>query len=76
MHMQVRIPMASLEESHNPKKIEDDRSHTIEACIVRIMKVRYLSCIFVRGPTHAVAGAQDHESPVAGRGMHLAAALL
>jgi hypothetical protein len=32
--------MASLEESHNPKKVEEDRSHVIEACIVRIMKAR------------------------------------
>lgn len=36
----LRIPMASLEESHNPKKVEDDRGHAIEACIVRIMKSR------------------------------------
>jgi cullin 1 len=36
----LRIPMASLEESHNPKRVEEDRSHTIEACIVRIMKAR------------------------------------
>ncbi len=35
-----RIPMASLEESHNPKRVEEDRSHTIEACIVRVMKAR------------------------------------
>ena len=35
-----RIPMASLEESHNPKRVEEDRSHVIEACIVRTMKAR------------------------------------
>jgi cullin 1 len=35
-----RVPMASLEESHNPKRVEEDRSYVIEACIVRIMKVR------------------------------------
>jgi cullin 1 len=36
----IRIPMASLESSHNAKKIEEDRTHTIEAAIVRIMKTR------------------------------------
>ena len=35
-----RIPMASLEETHNPKRVEEDRSHVIEACIVRTMKAR------------------------------------
>mmetsp|Transcript_13518 Transcript_13518/g.15845 ORF Transcript_13518/g.15845 Transcript_13518/m.15845 type:complete len:774 (-) Transcript_13518:280-2601(-) len=35
-----KIPMPSLEESHNPKKVEDDRSIAIEAAIVRIMKAR------------------------------------
>jgi len=36
----IRIPMASLEESHNPKRVEEDRSIAIEAAIVRIMKAR------------------------------------
>ncbi len=36
----VRIPMSLLEESHNPKRVEEDRSIAIEAAIVRIMKVR------------------------------------
>jgi cullin 1 len=36
----IRIPMASLEESHNPKHVEEDRSIAIEAAIVRIMKAR------------------------------------
>ena len=36
----VRIPMASLDETHNPKRVEDDRSIAIEAAIVRIMKAR------------------------------------
>lgn len=36
----LRIPMASLESSHNAKKVEEDRTHTIEAAIVRIMKAR------------------------------------
>lgn len=36
----VRIPMASLEDAHNPKRVEEDRSLTIEACIVRVMKAR------------------------------------
>lgn len=35
----IRIPMASLEESHNLKRVEEDRSIAIEAAIVRIMKV-------------------------------------
>lgn len=36
----IRVPMASLEESHNPKRVEEDRSIAIEAAIVRIMKAR------------------------------------
>lgn len=36
----VRIPMASLEETHNTKRVEEDRAMTIEACVVRIMKAR------------------------------------
>ena len=38
--VKFRIPMPSLEDSHNPKKLEDERVHTIEAAIVRIMKAR------------------------------------
>lgn len=36
----IRIPMASLEDSHNPKKLEEDRGVVIEAAVVRIMKAR------------------------------------
>lgn len=36
----VRIPMASLDDSHNPQRVEEDRSLAIEAAIVRIMKAR------------------------------------
>jgi len=36
----IRIPMASLDSSHNPKRVEEDRSNAIEASIVRIMKAR------------------------------------
>jgi cullin 1 len=36
----IRIPMASLEESTNTKRVEEDRTIAIEACIVRIMKAR------------------------------------
>ena len=36
----IRIPMASLEESHNVKRVEEDRTIAIEAAIVRIMKAR------------------------------------
>jgi cullin 1 len=39
MH-KVRIPMANLDESHNPKRVEEDRSVAIEAAVVRIMKAR------------------------------------
>lgn len=35
-----RVPIATLEETHNPKKLEEDRKHIIEAAIVRIMKAR------------------------------------
>lgn len=36
----IRIPMATIEESHNPNRVEEDRSIAIEAAIVRIMKAR------------------------------------
>mmetsp|Transcript_18871 Transcript_18871/g.23751 ORF Transcript_18871/g.23751 Transcript_18871/m.23751 type:complete len:742 (+) Transcript_18871:80-2305(+) len=36
----IRIPMASLDQSHNPKRVEEDRSIAIEAAVVRIMKAR------------------------------------
>jgi len=36
----IRIPMASLEDSSNVKRVEEDRSIAIEAAIVRIMKAR------------------------------------
>ena len=36
----IRIPMVSLEESHNPKRVEEDRNAVTEACIVRVMKSR------------------------------------
>jgi len=36
----VRIPMANLDESHNPKRVEEDRTVAIEAAVVRIMKAR------------------------------------
>jgi len=36
----IRVAMASLEESHNPKRVEEDRSIAIEAAVVRIMKAR------------------------------------
>ena len=37
---QVLIPMASLDEVSAPKRMENDRSHALDACIVRIMKAR------------------------------------
>jgi len=36
----IRIPMALLDETSGTKRIEEDRTHAIEACIVRIMKAR------------------------------------
>jgi cullin 1 len=36
----IRIPMASLDASHNKKRVEEDRSIAIEASIVRVMKAR------------------------------------
>eukprot|EP00615_Pteridomonas_danica_P010351 CAMPEP_0114360526 /NCGR_PEP_ID=MMETSP0101-20121206/23934_1 /TAXON_ID=38822 ORGANISM="Pteridomonas danica, Strain PT" /NCGR_SAMPLE_ID=MMETSP0101 /ASSEMBLY_ACC=CAM_ASM_000211 /LENGTH=638 /DNA_ID=CAMNT_0001504815 /DNA_START=386 /DNA_END=2302 /DNA_ORIENTATION=- len=38
--IKVRIPMASLDESHNAKRVEEDRTVAIEAAVVRIMKAR------------------------------------
>ena len=38
----IRIPMASLDEGHNVKRVEEDRTITIEAAIVRIMKVGFI----------------------------------
>jgi len=35
-----RIPMASLDATHSPKRVEEDRSFLIDACIVRTMKAR------------------------------------
>lgn len=35
----IRIPMPSLEDAANNKRVEEDRSVTIEAAVVRIMKV-------------------------------------
>lgn len=36
----IRIPMASLDDTHNPQRVEEDRSIAIEAAIVRTMKTR------------------------------------
>ena len=36
----VRIPMASLDETNAPKRVEEDRGFAIEAAAVRIMKAR------------------------------------
>jgi len=36
----IRIPVASVESSHNKNRVEEDRSVAIEAAIVRIMKAR------------------------------------
>ncbi len=36
----IRIPMASLEASHNKKHIQEDRYIAVEAAVVRIMKAR------------------------------------
>jgi len=36
----IKMPMPNLDATHNPKKVEKDRSHTIDAVIVRIMKSR------------------------------------
>lgn len=36
----IRIPVASVESSHDKNRVEEDRSVTIEAAIVRIMKAR------------------------------------
>ena len=35
-----KIPMPSLQEAHEPKKIEEGRIHAVEAAVVRIMKNR------------------------------------
>jgi cullin 1 len=36
----IRIPMALLDDSSGAKRVEEDRSHAIEACTVRVMKAR------------------------------------
>ena len=36
----VNIPMASLDEVNNEKRVKDDRTQAIEASVVRIMKSR------------------------------------
>lgn len=36
----IRIPMASLDATHNAKKVDEDRNYAIEASIVRTMKAR------------------------------------
>jgi len=36
----LKVPMPSLEESHNKVKMELDRKNMIDACLVRIMKAR------------------------------------
>jgi len=36
----IRIPMASLDPSHNTKRVEEDRSIAVDASVVRIMKSR------------------------------------
>jgi len=36
----IRIQMASLEASHSLKRVEEERTNTIEAAVVRIMKAR------------------------------------
>jgi cullin 1 len=38
--VQIRLPMASLSEAATEKKVATDRSHAIEAAVVRIMKSR------------------------------------
>uniref|UniRef100_A0A7S1G733 Cullin family profile domain-containing protein n=1 Tax=Bicosoecida sp. CB-2014 TaxID=1486930 RepID=A0A7S1G733_9STRA len=39
-YKRIRIPMPSLDETHNPKRVQEDRSNAIEAAAVRIMKTR------------------------------------
>ena len=40
----IRVPMASLDESHNPKRVEEDRSVAIEAAVVRIGFRNFVIC--------------------------------
>jgi cullin 1 len=39
-HSKFRIPMSSLDDSHNTKRVDEDRTVAIDAAIVRIMKAR------------------------------------
>ena len=39
-HRKFRIPMSSLDDSHNTKRVDEDRTVAVDAAIVRIMKAR------------------------------------
>jgi len=47
----IRIPMSVLEESHNPKRVEEDRSIAIEVSANELLSVRVL-CVCVWGASH------------------------
>ena len=45
----IRIPMSLLEESHNPKRVEEDRSIAIEVCLLTVFEQHCpLCCVYRR----------------------------
>lgn len=73
----IRIPMASLDDTHNPQRVEEDRSIAIEAAIVRLLTT---AAVLVLASPNSCAGPHDEDSqnlaaPSAHHGSHPATPL-